>query len=712
MESSFRIARVGGIEIGASWSWLLVVAIVVWSLAASLFPATYPDLSGGTHIVMALVTAVLFFASILLHELGHARRALREGVPIEGITLWLFGGVAKLGGNPPSAGAAFRVAALGPVVSAVLAVVFGAAAYAGSQLGVHDAVQGVVDYLARINALVLAFNLVPALPLDGGRILQALIWHRTGSSSGATMQAANAGRLFGHLLIGIGLLGLFTGTGIGAIWVAFIGWFLVQAAGMEAAHALLRRALGRMRVRDAMTPVPVTVPPDLSVAAFVDEAWRARHSTYPVVADGSLAGLVSARAASDVPTDERGTRRVAEIMTPRAELATVTAGQELADVVQHFDVARNRLPVVDDGRLVGVLAPSDIAGAVELGEARAGAAEEPTGRRRSPGLLVWGVVGLTFLAAAGFLYYPPLVVMAPGDTIAIQDDITIDGVPVTDIDGSYRLTAVRIDQTNALGTLVAWIRSDREVLRLEDVVPRGIDPDDYTESQRDLFDESRELAAAAGASAAGFDVPVDGDGARVTGVLRDGPAADWLEPDDVIVAVDDAPVATAAALRDRLQGQPAGTSIALTVERADGGAPQEIELETASLPEVSSSSGIGVVLTTQNLTVDLPFDISFTERPNLAGPSAGLAFALAVADLLDDADIAAGRDIAATGTISADGLVGPVGGVDLKAIAADDAGADLFVVPEADAAEARGEDIAVRASRSLDEALELLRSTS
>lgn len=716
MESSFRIARVGGIEIGASWTWLIVVAIIMWSLATALFPATYPDLSGGTHLVMALVATVLFFASILLHELGHARRALREGVAIEGITLWLFGGVARLHSNPPSPGAAFRVAVLGPVVSAVLALGFGAAAYAGAQLEIPDAVQGVVDYVARINALVLAFNMAPALPLDGGRILHAWLWHRTGSSSGATVQAANAGRLFGYLLVAVGVLSLFggDGVGIGGIWLVLIGWFLAQAAGAEGGHAQVRRSLGRMRVRDAMTPDPVAVPSDLAIDAFIDHAWRARHSTYPVVDDGELAGVVSTRAAAAVPAPERTSRRVGDVMTPRARLGVVTADQELADVGQHFDVRRHRLPVVDDGHVVGVLAPSDIARAVELGgDGGTAAPDDRRARRRYPGPFVWVVVAAAFVAVAGFLYVPPLVVMSPGGAVAIEDDIAVDGAPVTEIDGSYQLTAVRIDQTHAFGTLLGWLRSDREVLSIDDVVPPGVDTDEFAESQRDLFTESRELAAAAGARAVGFDVPVDGDGAEVMDVLGDTPAADRLEPGDVIVAVDGNDVPTAATLGERLRGQPAGTSVTLTVEPAgEAGRRRQVDIETAPLPDMASGSGIGVLVTTQNLTVDLPFDISFAPRPDVGGPSAGLAYALAVADLLDEADIAEGRTIAATGTIGVDGAVGPVGGADLKAIAAEDAGADLFVVPDQDAAEAREDSVTVRAARSLDDALEVLRSTS
>ena len=162
-ESSFTILRVRGIPIGVHWTWLLVFAIVVWSLGTALFPATYPGLDGATYLGMAVAAALLFFGSVLAHELGHALRALDEGQHIEGITLWLFGGVARLRGTPPSPGTELRVAAAGPAISALLAALFGGAALAGDRLGWPAALQGVVDYLGRINLILLAFNLVPAL---------------------------------------------------------------------------------------------------------------------------------------------------------------------------------------------------------------------------------------------------------------------------------------------------------------------------------------------------------------------------------------------------------------------------------------------------------------------------------------------------------------------------------------------------------------------
>ena len=710
MEPDVHLARVGGVDIGISWSWLLVAGIVVWSLATVLFPSAYPDLGGATHLAMAVVAVLLFFASVLLHELGHAWRARREGVPIEGITLWMLGGVARLRGNPRSPGAAFRVAIAGPLISAALAAGFGVLALVASRLDAPDAVQGVLDYLGWLNLVLLGFNLVPALPLDGGRIFQSWIWRRIGSPTDATLQAATAGRLFGYLLIGIGLLSLFGDSDPGGIWLAFVGWFVLQAAGAESNYALLQRSLGSRRVRDAMTPDPVTVPPDMPLDQLVDQAWQLRHSTFPVVADGELVGLVAVRDAARLGSEERVARRVADVMTPREQVATVEADRELTDVVEALEAGTQRAPVLDDGRLVGILAPSDVARAIELGELRAAGLGRRPGCLRAAGLPATVVVGVAFLVAVGLLYHPPFVVIEPGAVLRAEDDVEIDGVATTAVNGDYDLVSVRLTRSNAIGTLVAWVRPDREVVPVERVVPPGVDPADYSRDQRAVFEESRRVAAAAAARSAGLDVTVDGDGAEVVEVVDDAPASGELEPGDVITAVDGRAVSTAPALREALRGLGAGSEVTLTVERHDSPDREEVRLKTASLPAVAGGSGLGVSVTTRDLRIDLPFEITFAEH-DIGGPSAGLAYTLAITDMLEPEDIAQGREIAATGTIAATGEVGPVGGVHEKAIAADDAGADVFLVPESEVDDARDvDDLEVRSVRSLEDALALLRT--
>jgi Zn-dependent protease len=234
MTSSFRLGRIAGIEIDAHWSLLLVVALIVWSLADGVFPETNPGLDDGTYLAMAAVAAMLFFASILLHELGHAIQARRDGVAIDGITLWVFGGVARMRGEPPTAGTELRIAIAGPVVSLVLGCVFLATALA---LPLPDAVDGVAFWLGQTNLYLLVFNMIPAFPLDGGRVLRALLWARRRDFASATRTAGALGRAFGQAMIAGGLLLVISVGAFSGVWLAFLGWFVLAAAEAEIANA-------------------------------------------------------------------------------------------------------------------------------------------------------------------------------------------------------------------------------------------------------------------------------------------------------------------------------------------------------------------------------------------------------------------------------------------------------------------------------------------
>jgi PDZ domain-containing secreted protein/Zn-dependent protease/CBS domain-containing protein len=703
MESTFTFLRVRGIPIGANWSWLLVFALISWSLGAGLFPRTYPGMDDTTYLVMGIVAAVLFFVSILLHELGHAFRALKEDMEIDGITLWLFGGVAKFKGMFPSAGAEFRIAIAGPVVSVLLVGVFQALTVAGHAIGVHDAAVGITDYLARINLIVVAFNMVPALPLDGGRVLRSWLWHRQGSFTAATLSAAKAGRAFGGLLIAIGVLGFITGAGTGGLWFAFLGWFLLQAVQSETAFALLRQSLEGLRVRDLMSRDPVVVPSSVTIRDFVDEVSRTRgHSTYPVVDGGRLAGLVSIRHAAQVPYEERDLKRVADVMLRDADVPVLRPDQQLFDAVQALQAGPGRAAVMDDGRLVGLLSMSDIARALEFEQLRGPQEARPV---RGPGLAVWVVVIAIMALAGGFLYRPPVAVLAPGEALDVSGDITITGVEVDEIDGRYLLTSVRLSQPTGIGLALAVLRS-QQVVPLQAIVPRGQDPDEFLEQQTELFRQSQLLAAAAAARTLGMDVDLTGTGARVVAVFKGAPAAEVLEEGDVIVAVDAQPVQVSPELSGFVRARPPGTTFAFTVER--NGRRLDLSVRSAQLPEVSEGFvGIGVSIETRDFDVRLPFDIEFRER-EIGGPSAGLAYALAIADLLDPDDRARGRTIAATGEITVDGRVGPVGGVEAKTIAARNEGAELFLVPAGEVEQARGEGLPVRGVGTLAEALQAL----
>lgn len=709
MQSSFTFVTVRGIPIGAHWSWLLVFALLLWSLARALFPATYPGLATGTYIAMAAVTVVLFFASILLHELGHALRALEEDMKIEGITLWLFGGVAAFRGMFPSAGAEFRIAVAGPAVSVVLAAFFAALAFLGNTFGAPEEVQGVVDYLARINAILVLFNMIPALPLDGGRVLRSLLWRQQRSFSAATASAARAGKTFGGVLAAVGVLNFLTGgAGAGGVWLVFLGWFLMQAAQSEAGVAVLQQALSGRHLRDLMTPGPATVPPEMTLEEFIDHVMATRaHSSYPVVEEGRAVGLMPLRRAGDMDAAERRTRRVSDVMLRLDEVPVLAPDTDMTSAFEHVQEAPRRALVVDDGRLVGILSMSDVVRAIEL-QQTLGARPEPHARRVNP--LIWAVVTVLMAVAAGALYHPPLVVLGPGPAIDVVDDISIDGVPVDDVNGEYVLVSVRLDQPSALGVLVAALDADKEVRPASDVIPAGRDPERFAEEQRRVFEQSQQLAAAAGARAVGLRVRVAGSGAEVLDVVPGTPAAAALETGDVIVSIDGSSITTAQDVQREIGSRPAGTTFAMKIERRGRTVTEKVTSE--KMPEITEGiAGIGVALGTSDLRIDLPFEIDFRDRA-IGGPSAGLAYALAVADLLDAGDFAAGRTVAASGSIEPGGAVGPVGGLQGKAAAAGRIGADIFFVPDGQIEEIGDREVRARAVESLEDALEVLHATS
>jgi Zn-dependent protease/CBS domain-containing protein len=365
VRESFSLGRVAGIRIGMNWSVLVLLALLMWTLAAGIFPSTNPGLDDDVYFVMAVVASLAFFASILLHELGHAVQARREGMEIDGITLWLFGGVARFAGMFPSAGAEFRIAVAGPVVSLVL----GAGFVGGSMVsGLPEPVDAVTAWLGFINLALLVFNLLPALPLDGGRMLRAALWRWRGDLMSATRLAAGGGRVISYMLIGLGVaMFAFQGAFAGA-WLAFIGWFLLQASGAESRALLARQALSGLRVRDLMAADPVTMAPDLTLGDFVDRtAWGQRHTAYPVVEDGRVVGLIPFRRVAQVPRDQWEVRRVSDCMVARDRLTVVAPDDDLASALEAVEATElGRALVLDGERLVGLLSVSDIGRALQL----------------------------------------------------------------------------------------------------------------------------------------------------------------------------------------------------------------------------------------------------------------------------------------------------------------------------------------------------------
>jgi Zn-dependent protease len=373
VETSIRLGSIRGIEIGVNWSWFVVFALITWTLATGIFPAENPGLTDGQYLAMAVVAAVAFFASLLAHELGHAFQARHEGMEIDGITLWLFGGVARFKGEFRSAGGEFRIAIAGPLVSLAI----GVACILVGRIDLPTGVDGVLAWLGYINLLLLAFNLLPALPLDGGRVLRSALWRARNDFRWATRVAATIGRLFGYAMIAGGIfLFIFEGAFSGA-WLAFIGWFLLMAASAEERQATVRERFGGLRVRDLMVADPVTVAPDLTLGRFMDEVvWARRFTTYPVVEDGRAVGLLPFSCVAEVPRHEWDERLVRDCMLPLERVPKLSGDEPLADALGELSEGpvKRGLVLAPGDRLAGFLSITDLARALEAGGPRRQAA--------------------------------------------------------------------------------------------------------------------------------------------------------------------------------------------------------------------------------------------------------------------------------------------------------------------------------------------------
>ena len=361
--ASVSLGRVAEVEIGVNWSWLVIVGVMVASLATTVFPEQNRGLSDATYVEMAVAAVVVFFASLLAHELGHAIQARREGVEIEGITLWVFGGVARFSGMFPSAGAELRIALAGPLVTVVLGAAFLACAAALSLPGPID---GVITWLGTVNVFLLVFNMLPALPLDGGRVLRAALWRRSGDFSRATRTAGVLGRFLGQWMIVFGIL-MFVVGALGGLWLALIGWFISGAADGGVATGRAAQRPRRRTVGDVMVHDPVTVPADATLAGLMRTSSPERHVAYPVTRDGDVVGEITFRAVAAVSPQDWPRRRVRETMIPLAQTLVLDQDAPLFPaVVELMRRPPNRALVTAGGRLVGLLWSTDVSRLLEL----------------------------------------------------------------------------------------------------------------------------------------------------------------------------------------------------------------------------------------------------------------------------------------------------------------------------------------------------------
>lgn len=369
LASRWRLFRLLGIPISVDASWLVILALLTITMAG-VFPGLmkeyYPRIASDqppwVYWLLASLSALAFFGCILLHELGHAVVARSRGMPIRGITLFLFGGVAELGDEPTSAPTELLMAITGPAVSLVLAILLGSLAWLGYHQGGPPQVVIVLGYLAAINVLVMTFNLIPAFPLDGGRVLRAILWGATGNLRRATYWASLIGRGFAWILIAWGLLNFFAGSWLDGIWISLIGLFLSNAAQAGYQQVLVRKALEGEPVRRFMNVSPIMVPPSLNLRTWVEDyVYHHHRKAFPVVSEGALEGLIETRALTRVPRAEWDRYTVGDMMRRDLKAISISAESDAVEALGMMERSgSSRLLVTEGDRLVGMISLKDL----------------------------------------------------------------------------------------------------------------------------------------------------------------------------------------------------------------------------------------------------------------------------------------------------------------------------------------------------------------
>ena len=355
-QHSIPLGRIFGIPIGLHYSWFVIFALLTWMLARSSYPEEFKHWFPLLYWLMGAVTAIMLFVSVLLHELGHSVVALRYKIPVRSITLFFFGGVGQIGAEPPSAIAEFSIAIAGPLVSLALAVFF----YAAQPLVAGmEPLLGLAKYLAYINMALVLFNLIPGYPLDGGRVFRAIVWAITGNMGRSTLIAANVGRFFAFLLISVGVWQMLAGSLGGGLWVAFIGWFLDNAASVQIQQVMF--LLTGHPVLQAMSTHCAIIPEDLTLQQLVDEQiLGSGQRSFLVNRGDQTVGLITLHRIKEVPRPEWATTSAALVMLPFEQLKYVDPDTELWSALQKMDRnGVNQMPVIRDQRIIGMLSRED-----------------------------------------------------------------------------------------------------------------------------------------------------------------------------------------------------------------------------------------------------------------------------------------------------------------------------------------------------------------
>ena len=357
--SSISLGRIFGIPIGVDYSWFLIFALLTWSLATSYFPAEFTNWPVAEYWIVGAVTVILMFGSVLLHELGHSIVALRYKIPVRSITLFIFGGVAQIGAEPPSALAEFWIAIAGPVTSFALALFFG---LLQSIVGSLAPLLAIAKYLAYINGALGLFNLIPGFPLDGGRVFRAILWGTTHSLRRATLIAANVGRFIAYIFIFFGVWQVFMGNLGNGLWIAFIGWFLESAASSQIHQQTIHDLLAGHHVADAMRRDYISILPDTTLEELINRhILGSGQRSLVVKQDERVVGLLTLHNVKAIPSSAWSTTTANQVMIPVATMKWVRPEAELSDALGEMDRdGVNQLPVMSGDQILGMLGRDDV----------------------------------------------------------------------------------------------------------------------------------------------------------------------------------------------------------------------------------------------------------------------------------------------------------------------------------------------------------------
>lgn len=367
MRQDLPLGHVAGIRLGVNWTVAVILALITWLLGGSVLPSAAPHEAAAVDWAVAAGAAALFLLSLLAHELSHALVARRNGMTVRAVTLWMLGGITELEGEPPDAGADLRVAVVGPAVSAAAAGLFLGAAVAIEAAGGPTAVTAATTWLALMNGMLAIFNLLPGAPLDGGRVLRAVLWRHYRDRRRADLAAARSGQVLGAGIIGLGLAEVLMWSLPGGVWLILIGWFMATAAGAERRAAIAASVLGGLRVADVMTADPQVAQGWSTIQDFIDHvaAWS-RQEAFPVMDfDGTLAGVVITDMLASIPGDTRAALRIDRVALPVPPANRAAPSDPAALLLARRPVGGQVLAVVlTDGRVVGMVTVTDIRQAV------------------------------------------------------------------------------------------------------------------------------------------------------------------------------------------------------------------------------------------------------------------------------------------------------------------------------------------------------------